>query len=252
MHVMRLERMRSRNRAPAWIVGGGCLILGSFTLVLLCAGLYTFGVLTPLVLQIAGIERIGQTDALFGDAQPQAVPQVQAASNPARFTLSLGNYGQETLATDPRTYTVSVGSSAAGLPIATARFSESGLLQLCQQRSTLCSAGDDLLRNGSVDLRPGGAVIYADLNVQGSGYWQRVGVVLRLDASEVRFVVAGVDVDGVLYNPTSAPFGIADSIAEIERTGNDLLRQVALQTGGQNYTLERVILDETALTLVLR
>jgi len=247
---MRVERYTGRrNRPPNWMIGLGCLLTAAFGVIVFCAGLYTFGLFTPLILQLAGIDRIGETDDVFANAQPAAVPVVQDAVNPAQVTVNLGEYGELDL--DSRDFTVTTGSGAGGAPLATASFTEPSLLALCNQRSTVCSGSDGRYRNAGIDLRSGGAIIYADVNI-GSGLWQRVGVVLRLDASRTRFDLVGVDIEDVLYDPASAPGGIGDSVDEIEATGNDVLRQVALETGGQNYALSEVIIDDTTLTLVMR
>ncbi|MDX1993094.1 MAG: hypothetical protein SF029_11925 [bacterium] len=251
MNAMQIQRPSASRRPPGWMIGGGCALVGSLLVVMLCAGLYAFGILTPLILQVAGLDRIGDTNTVFNEAEIPPTPVVENAVNPPRVTLNLGEYGQETIDVNPADYTVSVGNTNAGTPIARASFTEAGLLQICNQRSTVCSGTDGRFRNASIDLRPGGAVVYADVNLT-SGFWQRIGVVLQLDGSRTRFSVVGVDIDGVLYNPASAPGEIGGSIDEIERTGNDILQQVALETGGQSYTLTEVIIDDANLTLVMQ
>ena len=122
-------------------------------------------------------------------------------------------------------------------------------MQLCQQVSTLCSADNTQYRNVQFDLRNGGAVFYADVTVPGLGVTQRAGVVLRLrDAA--RFEVAGMDVGGTLYDVPPEAFG--DLVNEVERTGNDILRQLSVQADGTTYTLTEVYISDELLTLVLR
>ena len=88
-----------------------------------------------------------------------------------------------------------------------------------------------------------------DVRVPTIGIWQTAGIVLRLRGA-AQFEVAGVDVNGVLYE--APPDNLGDIVSEVERIGNDVLRQLTLRAGGGNYTLSEVYIDEDKATLVLR
>lgn len=236
----------------------GCAFFMAFGSIFACAALYTIGALTPVVLQLAGMRSLGSTDRLFDAVTPAPTVIIQGATNPQRVTIDLGNYGQEALNVDPAAYTFVTGSSDGGAQVAVATFTEQGLLDICIQRSAVCSGQADRYRNVRFDLRPGGMVVYADVNA--GIIWQRLGVVLRLDSSSRRFNVLGVDIDGVTFDPaTLPPFlsqdvrdGIAVAMVDIEREGNAVLNELELQTGGQTYTLSQIVIDDTTLTIIMR
>lgn len=252
---MRIERYgrRSRNRNS----GCGCLLLTGFVIVG-GVGLLAFsGLLLPLILAISGVERVGSTDSLFeAEAVTVPTPVVQGDTNsPRQGTLSLGIYGQEIITSDGAGTILTTGNSTDGLTTATASFNEASLLVICENVTIVCRGGDSRLRNVRFDLRPGGAIIYADAFT--GFYWQEIGVVMRLTSGgALSFEVVGVDIDGITYNPETLPMGLGDSIGDIirdvEREGNTVLRQVVLTAGGEQYRLTAISIDDTTLTLTLR
>lgn len=255
--AVRIQRPGKKQIGCGWKVVG-CAFFAVFGSIFACAALYTVGALVPLVLQLAGMRSLGSTEDLFDAVTPAPTVVVQGASNPQRVTIDLGSYGQEALNVDPAAYTFVTGSTDAGTQVAVATFTEQGLLDICNQRSTVCSGQNDRYRNVRFDLRPGGVVVYADVNA--GILWQRLGVVLRLDSSSRRFNVLGVDIGGVTFDPaTLPPFlsqevkdGIAVAMVDIEREGNAVLNELELQTGGQSYTLSQITIDDTTLTVIMR
>lgn len=221
-------------------------------------GIFALGVLfftTPLPamvgLWLLGADPIGRTDAVFAEAtvaplEAVAIPQQAPVQ---QVSLSLGQLGVWALQANPPNTTLTTSNTASGGRAAVASFTEAGLLQICQERSTLCGRGDGNYRNVSVDLRPDGAVIYAEVN---AGVWQRVGVVVQLDETQTRFTVVGVDAGGVLYDANSLPADLRAIADEIEREGNIALGQLLLQSGGDAYRLNSIRVDDQTLTLVLR
>jgi hypothetical protein len=170
-------------------------------------------------------------------------------------TVDLGGVGlgQETLATDPQLYNFTVGTSAGGQQAAMASFTEAGLMEICQQRTTFCgpNSSDPRFRNARIDLRPGGAVVYVDTTLPQFGSISLpAGVVLRWDAPSRRVVVEGVDIGGQVY--TGVQQSLTELIALVEGRMNDLIQQAAVQTGGGRFTVSDVIVDDSTLTLVLR
>ncbi len=248
-----------RRRSRIQIVGCGCASLAAICLIF--AGL-TALILRPalpqIALSLAGAAPSGQTDDLFQAVTPPPTVQVQnVILPPTAVVVDLGSYGgQQAINLSEANAAVTVGSSAAGAPLATVTFTEDGLLQLCRQRSEWCREGSSQYRNVRFDLRPGGAIVYADVNVPvaaGVEVWQTAGLILRLDDSLRRFQVAGIDISGTRYSTLPSGFeSVSGLMSEVERTGNDILDQLTVEAGGGRYTLDQVQIGDTTLTLVLR
>ncbi|MFW5692182.1 MAG: hypothetical protein ACOCX3_02400 [Chloroflexota bacterium] len=252
MTGMRIQRYR-RSQGPG--IGCGCLLLVSFGLVGLFGLLYATGLLVPIILAVTSVERVGSTDTIFTDTPTQPPVVVQnPVSPPRQVQLDLGSYGRQTVTLDTRNYTVVTGATNTGAPLATTTFTEDALLEICAERTDICRNTDSRLRNVSFDARPGGIIIYADANT--SAFWQRVGIVLQVDpVTQSTFRVVGVDVDGTTYNPDTLPFGLAATVGpllrDIEREGNEILRNLVVQAGGNRYQLRAISIDDTTVTLVL-
>lgn len=246
---MRIERPPRRSRTIP-LLGCGCLTLAMACIGAAVAALLLLPALPGLVLQTAGFRSEGSTAAVFAAVTPPPVPAVQNAVSPTQIVIELGSYGSETLAANQYNYTVAVGSDAGGGQLATVTFTEADLLALCVQRSTICGAGNGQVRGARFDLRPGGAVVYADVLVPQLGAWQNLGVVLRVDGSGRQLQAAGVDISGVLY--AAPPNELGSILRDAEAAANEALRQLALNAGGARFTLDQVRVDDSALTLILR
>jgi hypothetical protein len=204
-----------------------------------------------LAAQFVGFTPRGRTDALFEEVSAIPTLELQNPVQPQQFTVDLGQYGQQTLSNDSGLYTLAVGSDETGTQAAVVTFSEAGLQELCRQRSDVCGSTNPRYRNARIDLRPGGAVIYADVTLpELGGIEQAAGVVLRLDGSGQRFEFAGVDIGGTLYD--APPEGFGATVSDLERIGNDILNQLRLEAGGDQFALSQVSIDDSTLTLILR
>ena len=240
---MRIERQT--RRSPS-LFGCGCLIMMSCAIVAGVALLLVLPVLPGLVIQVAGFESSGSTDDVFrANTPPPPVVVEDAGPPPQQAFIDFGAYGTQSLNNNLYDYNIAIGSTTA-----TVSFSEQALMAICQQQTTLCSSGNSQVRNAQVDLRPGGAVVYADVFIPQVAAWQRAGVVLSIDGSRRQLQVAGIDMNGQLFS--TAADGLGATIAEIERTANDILRQLSLNAGGERYNLSEVRADDTTLTLILR
>jgi len=202
-------------------------------------------------LRLMGASSLGQTDTVFAETtgvQPAPAQPLQNVSYPGQMLVTAGAYGQTTLYPAAETYTIATGTDAANQPSATVTVSEAGLLQLCNQRATVCSGQMGRYRNAHIDLRPGGAVVYVDVS---AGMWQRVGVVFRLMENGRRFEVPGVDVGGILYDVTTLPDDLVEQVREVERVGNDILGQLTVNASGQRFALDAVTIthDEAVITM---
>jgi hypothetical protein len=250
MRQTHIHRYNRRTNYAQW--GCGCLIVGGF--VALVGFLVLYAILpnlTGAAVQLAGADRLGETSSVFQNVSIPPTAVVQNPTNPQQVTVDLGQYGGGTINLDQIASDFVTGSSESGLPIARASFTEADLMAICVQQSPVCQGGNDQYRNPAIDLRPGGAVIYADVNVGGLA-WQRVGVVTRLDNSRTLLQVAGIDINGGLYDYTTLPPEISTRVDEIATLGNNVLRQLAVQAGGTNYNLSEIIIDDTTLTAILQ
>jgi hypothetical protein len=240
------------------MVACGCMATLVAMSVLAVVALYLLLPRLPNVAaQVAGLSERGQTDAVFQAVTPAPVVPLQNAVQPEQVTVDLGSYGgaqtlSESSAYAPY-YDVQVGSDPVGRQTAVVSFTEDGLLELCRQRSDVCSGANPQFQNPRIDLRPGGAVIYADVSVPtqyGFTVQQTAGVVLQLDPSQRQFQFAGVDLNGTLYD--APPNEFASQIQQFENTGNDLLNQLTVNAGAGQLALSQVSIDDSTLTLVLQ
>jgi hypothetical protein len=242
MAGLRIERYSVSRRRSS---GCGCLFIsGGVVLTAILAVLVASGAITPLLFGILGVERVGSTESLFTDATSAPATAIVSGRTSNSVHLNLGSYGVERIN--------GVAVNTDGNHAAT-RLNESTLLSLCAQRTAVCRGGNAQLRNVAIDLRNGGAVIYADAFTGVN--WQRVGIVLQLD-SATSFSVAGVDVGGVTYNANTLPFGLSDSVGDlvrdVEREGNAILRQLSAHIGGDSYRLQSITTDDNTLIISLR
>lgn len=103
------------------------------------------------------------------------------------------------------------------------------------------------LRDPWIDLKPGGAVVYADVDLEVG--WQQVGAVFMLDASGRQLVLAGVDIDGRLYS--APPAGeIADLVNQLESEGNRALRELTFLDPAGELTIQAISLSEDSALAV--
>ncbi|MEO1441593.1 MAG: hypothetical protein AAFV33_14445, partial [Chloroflexota bacterium] len=203
--------------------------------------------------EVAGFEAEGRTDDIFTDVQSNPVPQVvQQEQAPAQFSVSAGTYGQETIPNNAGASLI-VGTDETGQDIATVTSTEGDFVELCRAWSYVCTSqgiteSGYTVRNASIDLKPGGGIVYAEVQPEGSALRQRVGLVMQVEGT--RLVVRGVDVNGFLYS--SPPAELATLVNEAERVANDVIRQVAVTAQGEQYDLESISINDGSLTVILR
>jgi hypothetical protein len=252
MHLTRIQRRPIRRRSSCSVLTCGCL---TSLIVLLAAAVVGFFLLRPnlanIAAQVMGFSERGSTAVLFQSVTPIPTVQLQNQVEPAQFTVDAGQYGAQTLSGDSALYEVAVGTDASGAQAATVSFTEAGLQELCQQRADVCGPTNPRYRNARIDLRPGGAVVYADVVLQELGsIEQTVGAVLRLDGSGQRFEFAGVDIGGTVYDVPPHSFGA--TVSDLEQRGNDLLNQLRLDAAGSQFAVSQVSIDDDTLTVLLR
>ncbi len=247
MHVHRPARRRSSLLPLAC----GCLAtFGILFAVVLVAG---FLFLPQLIGAVTGLTPQGDTADFFAQVTPEPTIVLQNPTPLPQISVDLGQYGQGTLNSNPALYNFTVGSTANGGQAGTAYFTEAGLMDICYQRSTICSPSstDPRIRNARIDLRPGGAVVYMDTTLpQLGGVPLPAGVILRWDSPTRRVVVSGVDIAGQMY--AVPPQSLNDLVTTVEQQMNDLIGQLAVQMGGGLYTVSDVSVTDTSLTVILR
>jgi hypothetical protein len=97
------------------------------------------------------------------------------------------------------------------------------------------------LRDPWIDLKPGGAVVYADVDLEIG--WQRVGAVLMVDGTGQQIQVVGVDVDGRLYS--TPPGGqIAELAKRVESEANRALRELAFLDPAGQLAIQKISVTE--------
>jgi hypothetical protein len=120
-------------------------------------------------------------------------------------------------------------------------FSEEGLNAYLRRWFAAYVEHANRVRNAWVDLKPGGAVAYADVNLEVG--WQRIGAILMLDASGRQLILAGVDVDGRFYS--TPPGGrIAELAAELESVSNRALRELTFVDPAGRLTIQQISISE--------
>lgn len=246
MHVHR----PARRRSSALPLACGCLA----TFAILFAVVLVAGILflPQIIGAVTGLTPRGDTAEFFAEVTPQPTVELQNPTPLPQIVVDLGQYGQGTLNSNPQLYNFTLGTGAGGAPAATAHFTEAGLMDICHQRSTICSPSstDPRIRNARMDLRPGGAVVYMDTTLPELGNVPLpAGVVLRWDAPTRRVVVAGVDIAGQLYSVP--PQSLNDLVTTVEQQMNDLVQQLSVEMGGGFYSVSDVIIDDNNLTVIL-
>jgi hypothetical protein len=108
-------------------------------------------------------------------------------------------------------------------------------------------AQEPRVRNVWLDLKPGGAIVYAEVNLEVG--WQGVGAVFMLDASGRQLILAGVDMDGRLYS--TPPDGqIASLVAQLESESNRALRELTFVDPAGRLTVRRISLGEDLVQIL--
>jgi hypothetical protein len=139
------------------------------------------------------------------------------------------------------------GETEAGSPAYFIEFDErSANVQLAQWFGETI-AQQSRLRNPWIDLRPGGAVIYADVNLEIG--WKRVGAVLMVDGSGRQMQLIGVDIDGRLYS--TPPDGqIAELIQRVESEANRALRELTFIDPAGELRIQVISVSEDQIQLL--
>ncbi len=141
-----------------------------------------------------------------------------------------------------------VGESVAGQPLAIAEYHESALASLCEFWMNGCR--NDRYRIDRIDFREGGMIVYGDINVGDLGWYEGIGIALRLQADRITFEPAGMIWGGELFDlPDSGP--LADQIAHLARVGNNGLVNLHMDLDNFSLELAELRLNDDSLLLIL-
>lgn len=250
--AQRRQVQRGRAGRSSRSCACGCLAgIVTFALLVVFAFVVILPALPGLGARVLGFQPSGESASAFVAAVQPTVQLIDPVQ-PANVSVDLGSYGEQVVPIAAEQVDVQIGTAAdTGQSAAVVRFTEGGLADLCVQRGDNCGIVDPRFRNPRIDLRPGGAIVFVDATIPELGNLSRtVGVVLRVDGTGRAFEVAGIDLDGTLYQ--LPPGDLGDRVRGFEEVGNDVLNQLALNAGGGRYTLDSVSIDDDSLTLTLR
>src|SRR5690606_2352675 len=137
MRQTHIHRYNARRTNYAQL-GCGCLLIGGFAALVGFLVLYAIWPnLTGAAVQLAGANRLGETSSVFQNVSIPPTAVVQNPTSQQQATVNLGQYGGGTINLDEIASDFVTGSSETGQPIARASFTESDLMAICAQRSTI-------------------------------------------------------------------------------------------------------------------
>lgn len=250
---MQVQRPNYARRSSLPLLPCACLSIFVMFMVLLVAGFFILLPALPSIgAQLMGFQQSGTIEEVF-EQQPVAIaPQIVEASTVEQVTIQIPGFDPQTIQENAPLYDFSIGTiGESNTQALTVSFTEAGLMELCRQRTNFCSNENPQFQNVRIDLRPNGAVIYADAVIAQLGnVRQTLGMVVQLDTSGRRFQFVGVDIGGALF--TSPPQELRSLVTEFENGANNLLTQLSLQAGGSQYTLSRAYIDDSNITLLMQ
>lgn len=259
-----------------WIVPG-CALLA-----IIVVGIIVISVPAALALRLAGFRAEGKTDNYLQEQSTADRPTIQWLNDPAAAMLTLtppsGNSAPELVdpppagesslpsrldavtvdiwfLSQPRTFPASEvfaerlerGMTAGGQLAYYLEFTEQGVNSYMNHWFGVYLENQDRIKNAWLDLRPDGAVIYADLNLELG--WKRVGAVFMLDASGRQLTLIGVDIDGRLYSsPPSGP--VAELTDQLETQGNRALRELAFLDPAGRLTIQELGIKQDRIQIL--
>lgn len=246
MYVKRYQPRPSRSPMTA---ACGCLSLLAGGLVLAVLGFVLIVPALPtMLLRTLGALPLGETEALYMPLEAAPLPELTPGALPATLLLEIPDVPQQRL--DPALLPGELlNGVAAGSAYLQATYSEEDLLALCGQYTDICGPGGRDLRNVTIDLKPGGAILYAELRLPDTNLWQSVGIPLRI-VDRRRVEVLGIDMGGALYS--LPPGTLEQMVSQATARANEALTQLVLRTGSTTFRLNAVYADDTTLTIIMR
>lgn len=237
---------------------GGCLaVIGGLLGLSVVLFIFFRAQITNLGLSLAGVETLGNTQAVLAvNVTPVAtVPPLTGAVAPEVFSVQLPGLADGPVpVTNNQGVTLETGQSSEGY-VAVVTTTEADFVAVCLRTTPLCGPqgaafGDFRVSNLRPDFSPGAVVLAASVNLADVPLRQDVGLVFRLNAAGNRFELLGVDLNGYLF--PEPPPEVEGFVREAEAELNRIVSQIAVEAGGARYTLDRVVLGEGQLELLLK
>ena len=252
--------MMSRRK---WLIPG-CAILAALAILVMIASIPA-----ALALRLAGFRSQGTTvdvlETQGAEAPPTiAWPEVWGRGEAAEGDLVPGTGGSQSLDSVTvdlwflaQPYALPVyqlsaeqverGQTEAGSPVYFIEFDEESANAHLVQWFGENIQQQNRFRNPWVDLRSGGAVVYADVNLQIG--WKRVGAVLMVDGSGRQVQLIGVDIDGRLFS--APPDGqIAELIRRVESETNRVLRELTFVDPAGQLAVQAIDVTEDRIRIL--
>jgi hypothetical protein len=259
---MQVERGGSVGRQRRGMGCGGCLaviggVMGLSIVLLVVVFIFFRAQITNLGLSLAGVETLGNTQQILAlNVTPvPTIPPLDGAVEPETFNLQLGPVTDGPLSVPNNAgVTLQTGQSSEGY-VAVVTTTERDFVSQCLRASALCGPqgeafGDITVSNLRPDFNLGSVVLTATVRVADVPVQQNIGLVFRLNAGGNRFEMLGVDLNGFLF--ADPPPEIQGFVDDAEAQLNNLVAQVVVDAAGMRYTLDRIVISEQQMALLLK
>lgn len=249
--ISRSATPNAAQRNSGCACGCGCLGLLALAVASIVVGVLLIAPRLPnLAAQAIGFQERGAVEQVFQSVTAAPIPALVNAAPAGPVSFSIPGLGAGELTPDEGIPLQLGADAVSAAPAGQITFTEADLLTLCQRYADICLS-DPRFQNPSVDLRPGGAIVSADVTLpELAGIQQRVGVVAHVDESGRALRVDGIDLGGTLYAVPSNDIG--QLIRNAEAQINSALAQLVIETGAGALALDRITVNDSTVTLTLR
>ncbi len=144
--------------------------------------------------------------------------------------------------------TFEIGTDVNGRNLGLIEFEEDAWQDICESWAEFCKT--DLYSVRDVDFRPGGAIIYLSLLVEGVPV-QNIGVTMVIEPDGLRMSSAGIILNNELYMFPANGL-IANTLSHLIQRGNHALTHAQIQTKGYSLTPANLLFTEDRMFMILR
>lgn len=189
----------------------------------------------------------GTNSAPIGQSAVQVVPET--ITSVAQVTVNV--QGQQGVIDTGVIHAerVEQAQTTSGTPAYYAEYNQAGANALATDLFTQYAPADvrQQVRNPRVELKQGAVIVYAEANLELG--WQEVGLVMQLTNNGRQFEVAGIDINGQLYNTPPSGY-ISELMQTIELEGNRALNNAQIVTPSGNLNIQQIYITEDTLQLI--
>ena len=234
---------------------GACLFFSVLSLVM--AFILLRDQVTTAALSLAGFQTEGQTAVILATNAPvvPTAPPMTNISAPPNFSVAESRTSPERInLQNNQGVSVQAGTTAEG-EMATITTTERELAALCQTYTNACgprgiTEQGFTIRNASIDLFPGGVVVNADFAAPNLPVPQNLGLVFQVGPTGDNLILRGVDVGGMLFS--QPPAELAGVVQTVQQDLDRIVQEAVVDVGGAGYSLNRIVIDDETVTLVLK